>query len=168
MNLSVHEKQYKYCPTCKTKLQRKIIDDKQRFFCPKCHFIFWNNPKPVVSILLHKDKKILMVQRAEKPLKNYWCLPGGYIDYEETPQEAVIRETKEEVGIKLSEVGRLLGAYRIDSDPRGVNIDIIYEKEIKTKDISLSEEHGKYRFFSANKLPDKIAYKHREAIKDWR
>lgn len=167
IKLSIHEKQYQYCPTCKTKLKRKLIDGRARFFCPACNFIFWDNPKPVVSILLHDGKKVLMLQRANEPLKGYWCLPGGYIDYGETPREAIIRETKEEVSIKLTEVGRLIGVYRIDNDPRGVNIDIIYEGEMKSKAMNLSEEHGKYKFFSAKSLPKKIAYKHREAIEDW-
>jgi len=167
MTLSVHEKQYKYCPTCKSKLQRRPIDGRERFFCPSCDFVFWNNPKPVVSILLHDGEKILMLQRANEPLKDYWCLPGGYINYDETPQEAVKREAKEEIGIKTFKLGKLIGVYQIDNDPRGVNIDIIYEGEIKTKNVSLSEEHGKYKFFSQDNLAKKIAYKHREAINDW-
>lgn len=162
MSLSVHEKFYKHCPNCKTDLKRKEIDGRERFFCPNCAFIFWNNPKPVVSILLHHDGKILMLQRANEPLKGYWCLPGGYLNYDETPEEAVIRELKEETGIECK-IGRLIGVYRIDNDPRGINIDIIYEAEFKSE-VNLSDEHKKFNFFSVGQLPEKIAYKHREAI----
>ena len=109
-----------------------------------------------------------MLQRANEPFKNYWCLPGGFINYEETPQIAIKRETKEEIGIKLSGIKKLFGVYRIDNDPRGVNIDIIFEQIIKNKKISLSHEHQAYKFFSIDKLPKKIAYKHRGIINDWR
>ncbi len=165
MDLSVHEKYYKFCPTCKTPLQRKLIDGKNRIFCPNCNFVFWNNPKPVVSVLLNTNNKILMLKRANEPLKDYWVMPGGYVNYDETPEEAVKRETLEEIGIEVDILG-LIGVYRINNDPRGVNIDIIYEGDLKGQ-IQLSEEHGKYKFFSINELPEKIAYKHREAIRDW-
>ena len=168
MNLSVYEKQYNFCPTCKTKLQRKPLDGRKLFCCPSCNFVFWNNPKPVVSILLHKNNKILVIKRAHQPFKDYWCLPGGFINHEETPQAAIERETEEEVGIKLSNIKKLFGVYRIANDPRGVNIDIIFEQKIKSKKISLSSEHQEYKFFSVDKLPKKIAYKHRKIINDWR
>ena len=162
---SVHEKLYKFCPTCKTKLKRKLIDRRRLLFCSNCSFTFWNNPKPVASVILHNNGKILLLQRANKPLKNFWCLPGGYIDYEETPEEAIRRETKEEAGFDVG-IESLVGVYRIDNDPRGVNIDIIYEAELKGK-ILLSEEHHNYNLFAIEELPAKIAYKHREAINDW-
>lgn len=163
---SVHEKQYKFCPTCKAKLKRKLIDRRRLLFCSNCGFTFWNNPKPVTSVILHTNGKIMLLQRANKPLKNYWCLPGGYIDYEETSEEAIRRETKEGVGFKIGQLGSLFGVYRIDNDPRGVNIDIIYEAELEGK-ILLSEEHHNYKLFATNELPAKIAYKHRNAIEDW-
>jgi len=162
---SVHEKLYKFCPTCKTKLKRKLFGQRKFLSCPNCSFTFWNNPKPVTSVILHNNEKILLLQRANEPFKNYWCLPGGYMDYEETPEEAIRRETKEETGFDLS-IGSLVGVYRIDNDPRGVNIDIIYEAELKGK-ILLSEEHQNYNLFAIDELPAKIAYKHRNAIEDW-
>lgn len=165
MNLSVHEKYYKFCPNCKTDLQRKIIDGKERFFCPSCDFIFWNNPKPVVSMLLQHNNELLMLKRATEPLKGYWCLPGGYINYEETPEQAIKREVKEEIGVEVS-IECLIGVYQIDNDPRGINIDIIYEGKLEG-DVHLSDEHSKFKFVSFEKLPDNIAYKHREAINDW-
>lgn len=165
MKLSVHEKYYKFCPNCKTKLERELLDGRERFFCPSCDFIFWNNPKPVVSILLYEGEKILMLQRANEPLKGYWCLPGGYINYDETPEEAIKRELKEEVGTDIL-IEDLIGVYRIDNDLRGINIDVIYAGQVKGK-VILSGEHQRHKLFSRDKLPDKIAYKHREAIKDW-
>ena len=162
---SIFEKDYKYCPTCKEKLVRSSIDDRQLLNCKNCGFIFWNNPKPVVSILLYEGKKILMLQRANEPLKDYWCLPGGYINYDETPEEAIKREAKEEAGIEIT-IDNLVGAYRIDNDPRGVDIDIIFSGK-SVGEINLNSESKDFKYFEIDKLPNKIAYKHREAISDW-
>lgn len=167
MTLSTEEKQYKFCPSCKAKLQRNSIDGRIRSTCPNCGFVFWNNPKPVVSVLLYNDsEEILMLQRASEPLKDYWCLPGGYINYDETPPEAIKREVREEIGIDDLVPEGLIGVYRIDNDPRGVNIDIIYRSRIPGK-VVLSDEHRNYGFFSVDNLPEEIAYKHRDAINDW-
>ncbi len=165
MQPSIYEEAYKFCPTCKTELVRKQIDNKQLLSCSNCGFIFWNNPKPVVSIILEQNGKILMLQRSQEPLKEYWCLPGGYVDYAETPEEATKREAMEEVGVNVLIEG-LVGVYRIDNDPRGVNIDIIYSGTF-SGDFNLSDEHHNYQFFDPDNLPENIAYKHRQAIADY-
>ena len=166
MKNNSREKEYKFCPTCAAKLVRKVIDRRSLLACPKCSFVFWNNPKPVVSVILDKEGKILFVKRAKKPLKGYWCLPGGYIDYIEMPEAAAIREAKEETNLNIK-IDELVGVYQIDNDPRGINIDIIYAGSIITGKLKLNEESSEFKFFAIDKLPKLIAYKHREAIKDW-
>lgn len=107
-----------------------------------------------------------MIQRAQEPFKDYWVLPGGFIDYEEHVEEALKREVKEEIGV-LAEVRKLVGVYRIDDDPRGVNIDLIYEGQLMNTEIQLSEEHSVAMWFDKQNLPEHIAYKHRDAILDF-
>ena len=99
-------------------------------------------------------------------MRNYWCLPGGYIDYIEEPEEAVIREAKEETNLKVK-INKLIGVYQIDNDPRGINIDIIYFGSIISGELKLNKESSEFRYFAVGGLPKLIAYKHREAIKDW-
>ncbi|MFH1866874.1 MAG: NUDIX hydrolase [Patescibacteria group bacterium] len=166
MTDNLREKEYNFCPTCTTKLVRKKIDRRKLLSCPKCDFIFWNNPKPVVSAIVNDDIKILLIKRAQKPLKNYWCLPGGYVDYVEEPEEALIREVEEEANLKIK-IKKLIGVYQIDNDPRGINLDIIYSTSVKSSKIKLNKESSKFKYFSPNRLPKLIAYKHRQAIKDW-
>jgi 8-oxo-dGTP diphosphatase len=157
--------EYIFCHSCSAKLVTKIIDDKRRKHCEKCGFTFWNNPKPVVSVLIQRNGKILMLQRANEPFKDYWVLPGGFMCFEETAEEAVKRETKEETGLDVK-IERIIGIYRIDNDPRGMHVDIIYKGKADGK-IKLSQEDGKYNYFAKNSLPEHIAYKHRTAIEDW-
>jgi len=161
------EKQYKFCPTCAAELNWKMIETRNYLCCPKCDFVFWNNPKPVTSAVIVKDNKVLMIKRNRDPLKGYWVLPGGYIDYEEKPEEAVIRETKEETNLDIKPE-KLVGVYRINNDPTGVNIDIIYLASIVSGELKINdEEASEYGFFSVDELPEQIPYKHRDAIIDW-
>ena len=55
--------------------------------------------RATVGAIIEKDKKVLLVKRNHKPFKDYWCIPGGHIDFGETAQQAVIREAKEETGL---------------------------------------------------------------------
>ncbi len=163
--MDIREKFYKYCPNCKTELKRKLRDNVFRLCCPNCGFIFWNNPTPVASVVIHKDGEVLMLKRAKEPFRGYWVLPGGYINVEETAEEAVIREAKEEVNVEIT-LEKLIGAYRIDDDPRGINIDIIYSAQGKGS-VALSPEDSEFNYYKLSSLPELIAYKHREAIEDW-
>ena len=71
---------------------------KQGFFK---NFLLGNEEKvrATVGAIIEKDKKVLLVKRNHEPFKDYWCLPGGHIDFGETAQQAVIREVKEETGL---------------------------------------------------------------------
>lgn len=166
MNGSINPmEEYKYCPNCGRNLISSVIDKEERKKCNGCGFIFWNNPKPVVSALIEKDGKVLMLQRKNEPFKDYWVLPGGFIGYSETAQEAIKREAKEEMGIDI-QIDGLIGIYRIDDDPRGVHVDIIFHTKA-TEEVTLSEEDKKWNYFPPQELPKNIAYKHRNAIEDW-
>ncbi|MBI2031569.1 MAG: NUDIX hydrolase [Candidatus Levybacteria bacterium] len=157
---------YNFCPNCKEDLISELVDGDNRKRCENCGLIFWNNPKPVVSIVLEKDGKILMLQRSKEPFKDYWVLPGGFIKYEETAQQAIKRETKEEAGIEV-EISGIIGTYRIDDDLRGIHIDIIFYGKPKGE-IKLNEEDRSWKYFSPDSLPENIAYKHRNAIEDYK
>jgi 8-oxo-dGTP diphosphatase len=162
------EKLYRFCPNCSAVLTRKPIESKLRPYCNDCGFIFWSNPRPVASAILVNDGKVLLVQRAHDPLKGYWCLPGGVIDYEELPEDAVAREVKEETNLDIV-IRRLLGVYRIDNDPRGIALDLIYVCHgLKgLHPVILGDEHSDYQFSPVEDLPGDIAYKHIIALKDY-
>lgn len=166
MEKPVNEKDlYTYCPQCRSNLALKTIDKAQVKSCNKCGFVFWNNPKPAVSILLYRNGDVLMIQRAHEPFKNYWVLPGGFIGHEETAEEAIKREAKEEIGLGVL-IDGLIGVYRIDNDPRGIHIDIIFHGRASDQD-TLNKEDKKWQYFSPENLPENVAYKHRNAITDW-
>jgi len=165
--VSIFEKDYKYCPTCKDKLTRSEVDGDPLLNCKKCGFVFWNNPKPVVSTLINKDGKILMLKRAVEPFKDFWVLPGGFVKYEEEPEQAAMREIREEIGLSVK-VGQLVEVYRIGNDPRGAHIDIIYSTKVVSGFLKLeSEVFREFDWFNSKSLPDKIAYGHREVIEKW-
>jgi len=61
-----------------------------------------------VSALIVRDGKVLLVRRGKEPFLGYWSLPGGGVEAGETPEEAVMREVREETGLDV-EIGAVAG-----------------------------------------------------------
>lgn len=156
---------FTYCPMCGNRIHEIKRDGRPVQQCISCGYINWKDPKPTTSIIIERQGKILMLQRAKAPFKNYWVLPGGFCTYDETPQQTIIRETKEEIGSEPELIG-IADVTRIDNDPRGIHIDMTFVGKIKGE-IHLSSEHKAYRWVDPKALPNEIAYKHREVIKSW-
>ncbi|HID93359.1 MAG TPA: NUDIX hydrolase, partial [bacterium (Candidatus Stahlbacteria)] len=101
----------KYCPKCGHSLITTNIENRKRLTCPECGWINYKNPIPCVAALVrNQDDKILLVKRGVSPSKGSWCLPTGFMEIEETPEKACLRELKEETGLRGSILG-LIGVY---------------------------------------------------------
>jgi 8-oxo-dGTP diphosphatase len=81
--------------------------------CPHCghHFRSHKNPLPTVDIIIEVKGGIILIERKNKPLG--WALPGGFVDYGESLEQAAVREALEETGLKV----RLLRQLKTYSDP---------------------------------------------------
>ena len=89
----------KYCIYCGDNLKDKYIDNKRRLFCESCNEIIYENPIPATASVIINNNEILLVKRKFDPKKGQWCLPGGFIELNETPEKACLRELKEETGL---------------------------------------------------------------------
>ena len=121
--------------------------------------------KHMVSLLLiAKDKKFLLLKRTDNGHKfsGYWGLPGGSVEKDETPLDAVIREVKEEIGLDIPNV-KLLNTYKY---PRGViNVYVYNSTDFDPTKIVLNDEHTEWKmctyseiYHMKNIIPTTIAY----------
>ncbi len=125
-------------------------------------------PNLVVDAVIIKDKKVLLIKRKYPAFKGWWALPGGFVDYGETVEKAVVREAKEETGLNV-QIKRLLGVYSDPKrDPRGHNISVVFLCDVKSGKINnKTNETLDCRFFSQKELNKiKIAFDHRKIIRD--
>jgi ADP-ribose pyrophosphatase YjhB (NUDIX family) len=76
------------------------MDGNKRYYCSECNTIHYENPKPTATIICPKNNEILLVKRAINPSKGLWCLPGGFIERGESPEEAAVRELNEETQLR--------------------------------------------------------------------
>jgi NADH pyrophosphatase NudC (nudix superfamily) len=102
---------YKFCPLCGSTLTDTHVDGKSRLKCSSenCSYVFWDNPLPVVAAVIEYDGKALLARNTLWPEKVF-ALITGFLEKDETPEEAVKREVKEETGLDTVEMN-YIGLY---------------------------------------------------------
>ena len=122
------------------------------------------NPVPTVDIIIQLKDGILLIKRRNPP--EGWAIPGGFVDYGETLENAAVREAREETGLTV----RLIRQFHTYSDPkrdpRKHTISTVFIAEASGK-AEAGDDAAEVGVFSADKLPDSIAFDHREILKDY-
>jgi len=122
--------------------------------------------KPSITVdgVLIKNGKILLIKRRNEPFSGKWALPGGFVEYGEKVEDAVLREFEEETGIK-ARIKKLLGVYsEPERDPRGHTISIVFLLEGEGEARG-GDDASDAKFFDLNDLPP-LAFDHEKIIKD--
>jgi len=85
-----------------------------------------NVPRLTVDVVISNGTKVVLVKRKNDPFKGQWALPGGFVDFGETVEQAAQREVKEETGLDI-ELEGLLGVYSDPNrDPRGHTVSVVF------------------------------------------
>ena len=125
----------------------------------------YRNPALTVDGVLIEDGKILLIKRGREPFKGKWALPGGFVEYGERVEDAVIREFKEETGLD-TEIKALVGIYSDPKrDPRGHTVSIAYLLERKGGEVKGGDDASDAKFFDIEGLPE-LAFDHAKIIGD--
>ena len=124
----------------------------------------------VDGILVAKEGqkvKIALIRRKNSPFKGKWALPGGFINMDETLEDACKRELAEETGIKIEEPV-MFGVYdSIDRDPRGRTISAVFYKLLpSTLRLNACDDAELADWFPVDNLPE-LAFDHLKIIRDF-
>jgi NAD+ diphosphatase len=93
-------KLFKHCPACGS--DKFVQNNEKSKRCESCGFVFYINPSAAVAaFILNEAGDLLVCKRGKEPEKGTWDLPGGFVDGNETGEEAMIREIKEELQAKV-------------------------------------------------------------------
>ena len=135
--------------------------------CQKCKskIEVYQNPIPTVDIIIEIGSKgIVLIKRKNPP--HGWALPGGFVDYGESLEEAAVREAKEETDLDVKLIEQFHTYSDPKRDPRHHSISTVYIA--KTKGIPHAKDDAiEIGIFSESNLPDEIAFDHRSILKDY-
>ena len=157
-----------YCLNCGHRLEKQIIENRERDTCPVCGWINYVQLKVTAGMLVVQDSKLLLVQRAIEPWKGYWYVPAGYVENDETPMYAAEREAREGTGLEIH-AEALVNIYFYNDDPRGNGLLILYSGRITGGKIKINGEAKAIRFFYSEDISTlKLAGgSHNNAIRDY-
>lgn len=102
---------FSYCPLCSTPLTAAQHGGKLRSSCPApdCGYVHWDNPVPVVAAIVERAGRIVLVRSLGWPDTCYG-LVTGFLESNERPEDAVLREVEEELGLP-ARLASYVGAY---------------------------------------------------------
>ena len=107
----LQQQRFRFCPKCGGQLDVRPAGERCRLVCASCSYIMYENPiVGVAAIVLSGDKILLGRRAADATFPGLWCIPCGYVEYDEDVRAAIIREFHEETGlvIELEEVFTVL------------------------------------------------------------
>ena len=158
------------CPHCAHPLEKHLAFGRQRPVCPVCGFVHFRDPKVGVSVLVERGGQVVLVQRAIEPGLGQWCLPAGFVEWDEAPEAAAIRECTEETGLIVASL-ELLEATHYTQDFRGPGINLIYKAQATSGTLKPGDDAATARWFSPTELPPlgMIAFRsHYVILERWR
>ena len=131
----------------------------------------YEHPRPAVTVdlviftIAENDLKVLLIRRAQEPFKNKWALPGGFVELDESLEEAAAREMEEEVGVKDVYLEQLYTFGDPKRDPRGRTISVAYFAlvDASRQNIHAADDAAEAQWHSVFK-PPRLAFDHRKIL----
>jgi len=155
-----------YCHVCGTGLTKKLIEDRERLFCPKCNYPVYENPIPATAaVVINENNEILLVKRTVEPKAGQWCLPGGFVEMGEAPEHACLRELKEETGLE-GEIHRWAGNIISESPVYQWVIVMGYSIKNVRGQLTAGDDCSEAIFFNFDTMPPIAFRSHREILKN--
>ena len=124
----------------------------------------YKNPVPTVDIIIRVKGGIILIERKNPPYG--WALPGGFVDYGESLEQAAVREAKEETSLDVD----IIRQFHSYSDPsRDARLHTITTVFIAVSDgkPEAADDASNIGVFDPNNLPENMAFDHADIIRDY-
>jgi 8-oxo-dGTP diphosphatase len=123
-------------------------------------------PSLTVDGIMIFNGKLVLVKRGIEPYKGRYALPGGFVEYNEMVEDAMVREIEEETGLKTS-IRRLVGIYSDPKrDPRGHTVTMVFDMEVVEGEPHPGSDAADVGLFPLDRLPE-LAFDHEDIVRDF-
>ncbi|MBA4377940.1 MAG: NUDIX hydrolase [Gemmatimonas sp.] len=155
---------FRYCPQCRQPLAVGDEGGVGRPSCSACGFVQYLNPSPAAAAVIRRGNLVCLVQRKFAPKAGEWTLPAGFIEYDEAPDEAARRETREETGLDVR-IDGLLAVHQGVLPPDRPVILIVYAATELGGELLAGDDAAAVGFWPPDAPPGPIAFSsHRRVL----
>lgn len=140
---------------------------KESITCPFCgkEVEKYRNPMPTVDIIIETGKGIVLIRRKHFPYG--WAIPGGFVDYGESLENAAVREAREETSLDVELISQL-GAYSDPArDPRHHTISVVFRARAVSGQLRAADDAAELGIFDHSNLPEDLAFDHGKILQDY-
>jgi 8-oxo-dGTP diphosphatase len=129
--------------------------------------LYIKNTLLTVDAVIIKKGSVVLVKRKNFPFKDFWALPGGFVEYGETVELAALREVKEETGLEV-ELDGLVGVYSDPNrDPRGHIVSVCFLGHIIGGNLVADTDAEDAKCFKLDEISDiELAFDHQNILED--
>ncbi len=160
----------RFCPQCATALAQDAEGSVSFLHCHGCGFRYYREPKVSVVARIEHGGRLLFIQRGVEPGLGKWCFPGGFLNFGETPEQALRRETREETSLDIQIQG-ILAVFPMEGrGPRVPGVVLAYAAFClgDPEGVQAADDASDIRWCSPTEFPGPLAFRSTQAlISDW-
>jgi ADP-ribose pyrophosphatase YjhB (NUDIX family) len=149
----------RFCSSCGGTIDAIQRGERQHpvYHCSQCQQLFYQHPKLLVACFINCGNKLLWMRRALEPKKDYWAIPAGFMETDETLSQAAARELLEETGVKIP--ANHLQLYMVGTITFISEVYIAFHGTVENEECCAGVEALDVRFFSREEFPwEEVAY----------
>jgi ADP-ribose pyrophosphatase YjhB (NUDIX family) len=147
-------RRFSFCPKCGGELSLRSVAGRERLVCDLCGYVLYENPVVGVAVIVQNDNGAILLGRRSKDstYSGLWCIPCGYVEYDEEVRVAARREFFEETGLEV-EIGEVFTVLSNFHNPETHTVGIWFWAEVIGGTIKAGDDLDAIDWVSINNPP---------------
>ncbi len=146
------KQRYFFCPKCGGVLEYRSCGDRDRLTCNSCQYIFYENPVVGVAVIVFDQDGRILLGRRNSSYRGLWCIPCGYVEYDEDVFDAAVREFKEETSLEVK-INRVFTVQSNFHNPETHTVGIWFLAEVVGGQLKAQADLDEVGYFDLSSLP---------------
>jgi 8-oxo-dGTP diphosphatase len=121
--------------------------------CPGCERVTYRNPAVGVAVVVLRDGRLLLGRRRRGAYAGQWCIPCGYVEWDEDIRVAARREMLEETGLEV-DVGEVCAVHSNFHDRERQTVGVWFWGTIRSGHLRADDDLDAVRFFALDAVPE--------------
>jgi 8-oxo-dGTP diphosphatase len=143
----------RFCQHCGGRLHHLALHGQRRPACEQCGRVTYRNPAVGVAVVVMQDGRLLLGRRRRGPYAGHWCIPCGYVEWDEDIRAAARREMLEETGLDV-DLGPVCAAHSNFHDRAHQTVGVWFWGTIRSGTLQPGDDLDQVAFFALDAVPE--------------